>query len=67
MEPWNGKDLLLLVTTLISSSAALYYGLKWHDDRIRDVRIKAIQKHWYRQNAAKKRALELEKNAAGED
>ena len=66
-EPWTGKDLLLLITTLISSGCALFYSLKWYEDQRRDERIKALQKHWYRQNQAKKRALELEKNAADKD
>ena len=66
-EAWTGQDLLLLITTLISSACALFYSLKWYEDQQRDVRIKALQKQWAHQNAVRKRALELEKNAAGED
>ena len=57
-EPWDGKDLILLVSMLISCTLALYFGLDWAQERARDKRIKRLQKEWADRNEARRRELE---------
>lgn len=57
---WDGKDLLLLITVLISSCTALYFGLHWASERERDEHIKRLQKEWADRNEARRRQKEEE-------
>lgn len=55
---WDGKDLLLLITVLISSCTALYFGMHWAEERARDENIKRLQKEWAERNAERRRQKE---------
>ena len=59
---WDGKDLLLLITVLISSCTALYFGLHWATERERDEHIKRLQKEWADRNEARRRQKEEEED-----
>ena len=55
---WDGKDLFLLISILVSSACAIYFGLTWAADRERDEHIKRLQKEWADRNEARRRERE---------
>ena len=64
-EPWDGKDLFLLIVTGIGFVSLLVWSLNFWDGVQRDRNIKALQKVWRERNEARKREKENDEKNHG--
>ena len=64
-EPWDGKDLFLLIVTGIGFVTLLVWSLNFWDGVQRDRHIKALQKVWRERNEARKRERENDEKNHG--
>tara|TARA_Y100000114_G_C11636610_1_gene267116 strand:- start:99 stop:458 length:360 start_codon:yes stop_codon:yes gene_type:complete len=64
-EPWDGKDLFLLIVTGIGFVSLLIWSMNFWDGVQRDRNIKALQKVWRERNEARKREKENDEKNHG--
>ena len=65
-EPWDGKDLFLLVVTGVGIASLAVWSLNLWDGIQRDKHIKALQKIWRERNEARKREKENDEKKCSE-